>query len=53
MRKALFDFNGRMNRAPFWGWSLLILGLTFVLLVVVFIGLGFTVDSAYPEAERL
>ncbi|HEX4931799.1 MAG TPA: DUF805 domain-containing protein [Gemmatimonadaceae bacterium] len=52
MRKALFDFNGRMNRAPFWGWSLVVIGLMFVFMVAAFVGIGFTVDTAYPEAER-
>jgi uncharacterized membrane protein YhaH (DUF805 family) len=48
MMHALFGFTGRMNRAPFWGWSLSML----VLIVAAFAAAAFAVDGNLPDAEH-
>lgn len=53
MLHALFSFKGRLNRAPYWGYSLLMVGLILVPFMAYAAYLGYQVASqgTLSEAE--
>jgi uncharacterized membrane protein YhaH (DUF805 family) len=50
MLNALFSFQGRMNRAPYWGYSLLLFALIFLPLFAILFAAALRLDGI-PQAQ--
>ena len=50
MLNALFSFQGRLNRAPYWGYSLLLFALIFLPLFAILFAAALRLDGI-PQAQ--
>lgn len=54
MLHALFGFDGRMNRAPYWGWSFLVMLLMMVPIIAIAVKVTLDHPNVRPdELQRL